>query len=162
MVQETEEDSVYEVVHRARQSRDHKRQGIGEHLAQEFAVEFEIEPEEVGDEQQGADYATDEYCENHIAEVGCRADEMQQPQLVWPEFGNRDPECLSLARAEGGKREEQDYVGSGFDQDFHGLEYREFQGLVLLAQAGEKYGRDAVQGKNSAHIHYAGRVAVIA
>ena len=57
--------------------------------------------------------------------------------------------------------EEQDHVRSSLREDLHRLEDGEAEGLVLLPELGEKYGRGAVQCKNAPNVNDAVAEALI-
>ena len=161
-IEEAEEDTVKEVVDYAGKCSNHKRKRIDQHPAQQLAVKLEVQPDEVRNEEQGADDATEKNRENHITEIRSRADEMQQPHIGRRESGHIDSESGGPARTQRDEREEQEYVRASLDKNLQGLEYGELHGSVLLAKFGKKYCRDAVEGKYSTHIHHAAPVAVIA
>ena len=58
--------------------------------------------------------------------------------------------------------QEKDKVRSRLGDDLYGLEDGELESLVFLTQLGEKYGRNGIQGKDSANIHYAGFISSVA
>ena len=74
-VEISEKNPVEEVIDNTRQSGNHKRDGIGQHLPEQFRVELEGELHKVRDEEEAAYCAAYENRENDIGEIRCRGDE---------------------------------------------------------------------------------------
>ena len=58
--------------------------------------------------------------------------------------------------------EEENHIGRSLRKDFHGLDDRKLQRLVLLSQFGEQYRRSTVERQTAAHIDDAVSEAVVA
>ena len=80
---------------------------------------------------------------------------MQKPDIRWRQCSLADPERSCPCRAQGGEREEQQYVDCSLGYDLDCLENGESERLVLLSESCEQDGGYAVESQDAASIHYA-------
>ena len=101
--------------------------------------------EQIRQEQDSAYDTAQQDGENHVGKIRCLGYEIAQ-------------EMIRVGRVP----EEENHIGRSLRKDFHGLDDRELQRLVLLSQFGEQYRRSTVERQDAAHIDDAVSEAAVA